>query len=534
MAKQLLFEQEAKEAIKRGVAKMALAVNPTLGPRGRAVVLDKSWGTPQISKDGKSIAEEVELTDSNENMGAQMIKEAASRTSDKAGDGSTTACVLAGAIFNEAIRSVVAGANPLAIKRGIDMATSAVVTALDKMAQKVEPTDNKRLLDVATVSAGNKDVGKILADTFAKVGKNGVITVEEGKGLETDIKIVEGMQFDRGFLSPHFVTDPETAESVLDQPYILLHEDKLTSATKLIPLLEKLAEMKASLLVVAEEVEGEALATLVVNKLRGILQCCAVKAPGYGDRRKAMLEDIGILTGGHVIFKDLGIDLEKVKPDQLGRAKRVRVDADYATIIEGMGDKRQVERRIAQIKKEIKETDSDYDREKLEERLAKLSGGIGQINVGAATETELKSRKLLIENAYHAVKAALEEGIVPGGGIALLRAQKAMSNLQGQGDENIGIAVIRKAIEAPFRQIVENAGFESSVLVKKAKGKEGAYGYDVVGEKFCDLVDVGVVDPVKVTKHALVNAASVASLLVTAEVLVSEAPEEKEKTPMPA
>ncbi|MFN3484540.1 MAG: chaperonin GroEL [Planctomycetota bacterium] len=530
MAKQLLFDQAAREALRRGVSKVAAAVRSTLGPRGRTVVIDKSWGGPTVTKDGVTVCEEVELTDPYENMAAKMLKEAASKTSDQAGDGTTTSATLAEAIFLEGLRVVTAGANAVAVARGIKRAAEAVAEELKKLAEPVRVEDRERLVQVGTLAAnGDRAVGEMLAQAFSKVGREGAISVEEGKGIQTEIKIVEGMQFDRGFLSPHFVTNPESVECVLENPYLFIHEDKLASAAPIIPLLEKVAAEKRSLLVIAEDVEGEALATLVVNKLRGILPCCAVKAPGYGDRRKAMLEDIAILTGGRAIFKDLGIDLTKMPTSMLGRARKVIVDADYTTILDGAGDRKAVEARCAQIRKEYAESDSEYDREKLQERLSKLSGGVAVIYVGAATETELKERKKRVEDALHSVRAALEEGLVPGGGVALVRAEKALEGVSSEGDEKIGIEIVRRALEAPLRVIAANAGFDPSTAVRKVRSGSGAFGFDAERLEFRDLKEAGILDPVKVVRHALLNAASVSSLLLTTEAMVAELPEEEEK-----
>ncbi len=529
MSKQLLFEQAARDALKRGVQKMAAAVRPTLGPRGRTVVIEKSWGAPTVTKDGVTVCEELELTDPYENMAAKMIKEAASRTSDQAGDGTTTATALAEAIFLGGLRLVTSGANPLAIARGIKAAAAAVAEALGKLAEPVKAQDKDRLVQIGAIAAGgDRAVGEMLATAFAKVGKDGAITVEEGKGIQTEIKIVEGMQFDRGFLSPHFVTNPNSVECVLENPYILIHEDKLSPAGPLIPLLEKVAAEKRPLVVIAEDVEGEALATLVVNKLRGILPCVAVKAPGYGDRRKAMLEDISILTKGRAIFKDLGIELAKAGTSLLGRAKKVIADADNTTIIEGAGDRKEIDGRCRQIRAELEESDSDYDREKLQERLSRLSGGVALIHVGAATETELKERKHRVEDALHSVRAALEEGVVPGGGVALVRAAKALDALKLEGDERYGVDIVRRALEVPLRVIAENAGQDPSLALRQVRSKSGAYGFDAEAGEFRDLKEAGIMDPVKVTRHALQNAVSVSSLLLTAEALVAELPEEKD------
>jgi chaperonin GroEL len=526
MPKQLLFDQAAREALRNGVQKIADAVRPTLGPRGRTVVIDKSWGAPTITKDGVSVCEEVELSDPYENMAAKMIKEAASKTSDQAGDGTTTSAVLAEAIFLEGIRIVTSGGNPIALSRGIKRGADAVVEALKKAAEPLDVKDDKILRQIGTLAAGNDSaVGEMLAQAFSKVGKEGAISVEEGKSIQTEIKIVEGMQFDRGFISPHFVTNPASVECVLENPYILLFEEKLSPAAQLVPLLEKISAEKRPLLVIAEDVEGEALATLVVNKLRGVFQACAVKAPGYGDRRKAMLEDIGILTGAQPVFKDLGIELPKAELSILGRAKKVIVDSDYCTILGGAGDKKSVESRCEQIRKELENSDSDYDKEKLTERLSRLSGGVAVINVGAATETELKERKKRVEDALHSVRAALEEGVVPGGGVALLRAAKALDSVKAEGDEKIGVELIRKAVEKPLRVIAGNAGYDPSLAVRKVLAGKDAFGFDAEAGVFTDLKKAGVLDPVKVTRHALQNAASVSALLLTTEAMISDIPE---------
>jgi chaperonin GroEL len=526
MPKQILFDQAAREALRKGVQKIADAVRPTLGPRGRTVVIDKSWGAPMVTKDGVTVCEEVELTDPYENMAAKMIKEAASKTSDQAGDGTTTSAVLAEAIFSEGIRIVTSGGNPIALSRGIKRAAEAVCEALKKQAEPLDVKDAKVLQQIGTLAAGNDPVvGEMLAAAFAKVGKEGAISVEEGKTIQTEIKIVEGMQFDRGFLSPHFVTNPASVECVLENPFILLFEEKLSPASQLVPLLEKIAAEKRPLLVIAEDVEGEALATLVVNKLRGVFQACAVKAPGYGDRRKAMLDDIGILTGAQPVFKDLGIELPKADLKILGRAKKVIVDADYCTILGGGGEKKSVEVRCEQIRKELETSDSDYDKEKLTERLSRLSGGVAVINVGAATETELKERKKRVEDALHSVRAALEEGVVVGGGVALLRAAKALDSLKLDGDEQIGVDIVRKAVERPLRVIATNAGYDASLAVRKVLTGNATYGFNAESGEFCDLKKAGVLDPVKVTRHALQNAASVAALLLTTEAMISDIPE---------
>ncbi len=532
MPKQLLFDQAARDALRRGVQKVAAAVRPTLGPRGRTVVIDKSWGAPTVTKDGVSVCEEVELSDPYENLAAKMIKEAASKTSDQAGDGTTTAAALAEAIFSDGSRVVTAGGNPIAISRGIKAASDAVIEDLKKQAQPVDAKEKDRLAQIGALAAGgDAAVGEMLASAFAKVGKEGAITVEEGKGIQTQIKIVDGMQFDRGFLSPHFVTNQASVECVLENPLILLFEEKLSPAAPLVPLLEKVAAEKRPLLVVAEDVEGEALALLVVNKLRGVLPCCAVKAPGYGDRRRAMLEDIAIETGGRAVFKDLGIDLPKATTAILGRAKKAIVDADYTTILGGAGDRKAVEGRCAQIRKELESSDSDYDREKLTERLSKLSGGVAVIQVGAATETELKERKHRVEDALHSVRAALEEGVVPGGGVALLRAAKAVDKLGLEGDEKVGADLVRRATEVPLRTIVSNAGLDPSLAVRRVREGTGAFGFDAEAGEFTDLRKAGIVDPVKVTRHALQNAASVSALLLTTDAMVTEIPEEEPPKP---
>lgn len=528
-AKQLLYSEEARRAILRGVDKLADAVKVTLGPRGRNVVLDKKFGSPTITKDGVTVAKEIELEDKFENMGAQLVKEVASKTSDVAGDGTTTATILAQAIYREGLKNVTAGANPMALKRGIDRAVEEVVAEIKKIA--IPTVGKKEISQVATISAnGDAKIGNLIAEAMEKVGKDGVITVEEAKAMETTLEVVEGMQFDRGYISPYFVTDPERMECVLEEPYILIHEKKISVMRDLLPLLEKIAQRGKPLLIIAEEVEGEALATLVVNKIRGVLSCCAVKAPGFGDRRKAMLEDIAILTGGKMIAEELGIKLENVGLEDLGRAKRVTVDKDNTTIVEGAGKRSDIEGRIAQIRKQIEETKSDYDREKLQERLAKLAGGVAVINVGAATETEMKERKALVEDALHATRAAVEEGIVPGGGVAYIRAMKALEKLQLPGDEQIGVEIVKRALEEPLRQLAENAGLEGSVVVQKVKELPTNYGLNVETLQYEDLIQAGIIDPAKVTRVALQNAASIASLLLTTETLVTEIPE-KEKAP---
>ena len=528
--KQLCFEEDARKSLLKGVEKLAAAVKSTLGPRGRNAVLDKGWGSPTVTKDGVTVAEEVELGDKYENMGAQLVKEAASKTSDSAGDGTTTATVLAEAIYREGLKNVTAGADANALCRGIQKAVGAIVDELKKLAQPVSVKKRDEIVNVAAISANNdREIGSLLADCFEKVGKDGVITVEEGKSAETTYDLVEGMQFDRGYLSPHFITDPDEMECVLDKPFILIHEEKISSVQKLVPFLEKVAKAKRPLLVIAEDVEGEALATLVVNKLRGILQICAVKAPGYGDRRKAMLQDIAILTGGKCIMKDLGIELDKVSISDLGQAKKVRVDNDNTTIIEGAGSTKDIQGRIEQIKREIEETTSDYDREKLQERLAKLGGGVAQINVGAATESELKEKKARIEDALHATRAALEEGIVPGGGVALVRALKALEKIDADGDEATGVSIIRQAVTAPLRQIAENAGTEGGLVLHKVCSKSGAYGYNAETGEYGDLIAAGVIDPAKVVRVALENGSSVARLLLNTGCVVTEKPKKKEE-----
>ncbi len=531
--KQIAMQEQAHEALLAGVEKLARAVRSTLGPRGRNAILDKGWGSPTVTKDGVTVAEEVELLDKNENMGAKLVKEAASKTSDEAGDGTTTATVLAEAIFKEGYRNLAAGADAMALARGIRKGVEAIVTAIKKMAIPIKGDEDIR--NVAAVSANNDaEVGRMLAEAMSKVGRDGVITVEEGKGIETTVDVVEGMQFDRGYLSPHFVTDAEEMEVVLEKPLILIHEDKISSVTKMIPLLEKVSAAKRPLLIIAEDIEGEALATLVVNKLRGILQVCAVKAPGYGDRRKAMLQDIGVLTGGKVFTKDLGIDLESISLADLGTAKKVHVDNDNTTILEGAGQSKAIQARIDQIRDEVAKTTSDYDREKLQERLAKLAGGVAQINVGAATETEMKERKARIEDALHATRAAIEEGVLPGGGVALARAAKALNAVKAAGDEATGVAIVRRAVEEPLRQIVANAGQAPAVVAKKvlANPKLG-FGFNVETLQYEDLVVSGVIDPAKVTRTALQNASSVATLLLTCGAAVAEKPKEEEETPGP-
>ncbi|MGQ9590221.1 MAG: chaperonin GroEL [Planctomycetota bacterium] len=529
-AKKLAFQEEAREAVRRGVRKLARAVKVTLGPRGRNVILEKSWGSPTVTKDGVTVAKEIELEDAYENMGAQMVREVAAKTSDAAGDGTTTATILAEAIYDAGLKNVTAGANPIALQRGILLAVKTVVEELGKLSQKIR--DKSETAQVARIASNNDaEIGNMIAEAMERVGKDGVITVEEGKGLETTVEWVEGMQFDKGFLSPHFVTSPEEMTCVLEDSYVLVHEKKLSSLKELLPLLERVAQSGKPLLVIAEDVEGEALATLVINKLRGTFPCCAVKAPGFGDRRKAMMEDIAILTGGRAIFEDLGIELKNIRIDDLGRAKKVVVDKETTTIIEGAGSSAAIKGRIEQLKREIEKTTSDYDREKLQERLAKLAGGVAKINVGAATEVEMKEKKARVEDALHATRAAVEEGIVPGGGVAYLRCLPALEKLQVSGDEAIGVDIVKKALEAPIRQIAENSGVDGSIVSERVKAGTGAFGFDALANEFADLVKAGVIDPTKVARTALENAASVAALLLTTEALVSEIPEKKPAAP---
>jgi len=531
-AKEIKFDVEAREKILKGVDTLANAVKVTLGPRGRNVILEKSWGSPTVTKDGVTVAKEIELEDKFENMGAQMVKEVASKTSDVAGDGTTTATVLAQAIYREGVKVVAAGANPMDVKRGIDKAVDAAVEELKKMSKPTK--DQKEIAQVGTISANNDpSIGEIIAEAMAKVGKEGVITVEEAKGMETTLEVVEGMQFDRGYLSPYFVTDPEKMVCELEDCYILCHEKKISSMKDLLPVLEQVARAGKPILIIAEDVEGEALATLVVNKIRGTLKCAAVKAPGFGERRKAMLEDIAILSGGKFISEDLGIKLENVSLDDLGMAKKVIIDKDTTTIVEGAGSKDAIEGRVKQIRTQIEETTSDYDREKLQERLAKLVGGVAVIRVGAATETEMKEKKARVEDALNATRAAVEEGIVPGGGVALLRCAKALGDLKLEGDQAIGADIVKKALEEPLRQIAENAGKEGAVVVEKVKDSDNPnFGFDAAKEEFTDMMEAGIIDPTKVVRFALQNAASVASLLITTEALVAEKPK-KEKAAAP-
>jgi len=534
-AKQLIFGDAARQAVLKGITILTDAVKATLGPRGRNVVIERKFGSPNVTKDGVTVAKEIDLKDPFENMGAQLVREVASKTSDVAGDGTTTATVLAYAIYKEGLKYVSAGANSMDLKRGIDKAVEAVVEELKKISKPV--VDKKEIAQVGTISANNdSSIGELIAEAMDKVGKDGVITVEEAKGMATTLDIVEGMQFDRGYISPYFITDPERLECVLEEAFVLIHDKKISSMKDLLSILEQIARMGKPLLIIAEDVEGEALATLVVNKLRGVLQVCAVKAPGFGERRKAMLEDIAILTGGTVISEDIGLKLENVKIEDLGKAKKIIVDKDNTTIVEGAGDPQKIQARIKQIKVQIEETTSDYDREKLQERLAKLAGGVARINVGAATEAEMKEKKARVEDALNATRAAVEEGIVPGGGVALLRCQKALKNLKLENhDQQLGVEIVKKALEEPIKQIIANAGVEATLIVEKVKeNKNINYGYDAYAEKFVDMMEAGIIDPTKVTRTALQNAASVAGLMLTTEVLVAEIPEEEKKPPMPS
>src|SRR3984893_16146981 len=535
MAKQIVHGEESRQAILRGVNLLADAVKVTLGPKGRNVVIEKKFGSPTITKDGVTVAKEIELQDGLENMGAQMVREGASKTSDVAGDGTTTATVLAQAIYREGVKTVAAGANPMALKRGIEKAVNVICGNIDpktgarskgELDKFSKPVAGDMIAQVGSISANNDDtIGHIIADAMKKVGKDGVITVEESKTLETQLEVVEGMQFDRGYLSPYFVTDPERMEVSFENAYILINEKKISSMKDILPLLEQIAKSGKPLLIIAEDIEGEALATLVVNKLRGTLQVAAVKAPGFGDRRKAMLEDLAVLTGGQCITEDLGIKLENVKLEELGRAKRVTIDKENTTVVEGAGKQSDIQGRVGQIRRQIEETTSDYDREKLQERLAKLAGGVAVINVGAATETEMKEKKARVEDALHATRAAVEEGIVPGGGVAFIRAQKALDNIKLEGDEKVGVAIIRRAIEEPMRQLADNAGQEGALIVQEVKKRKGNEGYNVATGEYEDLVKAGVVDPTKVTRSALQNAASISGLLLTTEAIITEMPE---------
>jgi chaperonin GroEL len=531
-AKQIVYSENSRQAILRGVNQLADAVKVTLGPKGRNVVLEKKFGGPTITKDGVTVAKEIELKDPLENMGAQMVREVASKTSDVAGDGTTTATILAQSIFREGVKAVAAGANPMALKRGIERAVEAVVGEVQKFSK---PVSGDMIAQVGTISAnGDATIGNIIAEAMTKVGKDGVITVEESKTMTTELQTVDGMQFDRGYLSPYFITDPDRMEAVLEDPYILIHEKKISNMKDLLPVLEQIARSGKPLLVIAEEVEGEALATLVVNKLRGTLNCCAVKAPGFGDRRKAMLEDISILTGGKAIMEETGIKLEGVRLEDLGRAKRVTVDKDNTTIVDGAGTQKNIEGRIKQLRAQIEETTSDYDREKLQERLAKLAGGVAVIKVGAATETEMKEKKARVEDALHATRAAVEEGIVPGGGVALLRAASVLESTKVDGDEQIGVNIIRRACEEPVRQISGNAGYEGPVVIGQIRGNSApSFGFNAQSGAFEDLVQSGVIDPTKVTRTALQNASSISALMLTTEAMIAEIPEKKPAAPAP-
>ncbi len=533
MAKQLKFDEDARKDILSGVVQLSRAVKVTLGPKGRNVVLDKKFGSPTITKDGVTVAKEIELENPYENMGAQMVKEVASKTSDVAGDGTTTATVLTEAIYREGLKNVTAGANPMALKKGIEKAVDNVVGSLKGLSKPIK--DKKEISQVATISANNDPtIGNIIADAMDKVGKDGVITVEEAKGMETTLDIVEGMQFDRGYLSPYFVTDAERMEVILENPYILIHEKKISNMKDLLPLLEKVAQSGTPFLILAEEVEGEALATMVVNKIRGTLKCACIKAPGFGDRRKEMLEDIAILTGGKVISEDLGIKLESITLNDLGRAKRVTIDKENTTVVEGAGERSDIDGRISQLRTQIEDTTSDYDKEKLQERLAKLAGGVAVINVGAATETEMKEKKARVEDALHATRAAVEEGVVAGGGVALLRCIADLEKMTLKGDEAIGLNIIKRALEEPIRQLVSNAGAEGAIVVQELLKKEKNVGYNVAADKYEDMFAAGIVDPTKVTRTALQNAASIAGLLLTTEALITDIPEKEKMPPMPA
>jgi chaperonin GroEL len=531
MAKQLKFNEEARRAILRGVEQLSAAVKVTLGPKGRNVVLDKKFGSPTITKDGVTVAKEVDLEDPYENMGAQMVKEVAEKTSDLAGDGTTTATILTEAIYREGLKNVTAGANPMALKRGIEKAVEKVVEELKKLSKTIK--DKKEVEQVATIAANcDSFIGNIIAEAMDKVGKDGVITVEEAKSMTTDYKVVEGMQFDQGYLSPYFVTDAERMECVLEEPYILIYEKKISNIKEMLPLLEGIAKTGKPLLLIAEEVEGEALATLVVNKIRGTFTCCAVKAPGYGDRRKAMLDDIAVITGGKAITEDLGVKLENIKLEDLGRAKRVKIDKDNTTIVEGAGKTATINGRVSQIRKQIEDSDSDYDKEKLQERLAKLAGGVAVINVGAATETEMKEKKARVEDALHATRAAVDEGIVPGGGVAFLRTIPALDKMKLEGDEQIGVDIVKRALESPIRQLTHNAALDGSIIVQKIRESKTNMGYDVSTDEYVDMIEAGVIDPTKVSRTALQNASSIAALLLTTEALITEKPE-KDKPAMP-
>ena len=532
-AKKIAFNTEAREAIRQGVKKLAAAVKVTLGPCGRNVILEKSFGSPTVTKDGVSVAKEIELEDAYENMGAQMVKEVASKTSNVAGDGTTTATIMAESIFEEGLKNITAGANPMQVKRGIDKAVEALIGELQKKSTPVE--SSKQIQQVATCSANqDAEIGKTLAQAMDKVGKDGVITVEEGQSLETTVELLEGMQFDKGYLSPHFINKPEDREVVLDKPYILIHEKKISAIKSLVPVLEKVAKQGRPLLIIAEDVEGEALATLVVNKLRGVLQICAVKAPGFGDRRKAMLQDIAVLTGGQALFEDLGLQLENIELSQLGQAKRITIDKDNTTVVEGAGSTDEIQGRISQIRSEIDASTSDYDIEKLQERLAKLAGGVAQINVGAATEAEMKEKKARVEDALHACRAAVEEGILPGGGVSSLKCLGVLDKIECVGDEKIGIDIVRRAVVAPIKQIATNAGLDGSIVAQKVmESKEFNFGYEAVSKKYGDMVKFGIIVPTKVERTALQNGASIASLLLTTDAMVAEIPEKKDAPAMP-
>ncbi|MBP7088760.1 MAG: chaperonin GroEL, partial [Candidatus Omnitrophica bacterium] len=532
MAKQLIFSEEGRRAILRGVEVLAQAVKVTLGPKGRNVVIEKKFGSPTITKDGVTVAKEVELEEPYENIGAQLIKEVAEKTSDLAGDGTTTATVLSEAIFKEGIKNVAAGANPMALKRGIDKAVEVVIEELKSFSKPVK--DKKEIAQVATIAAnGDSKIGELIADAMDKVGKDGVITVEEAKSMATTLDVVEGMQFDQGYLSPYFVTDAEKMITLLEDPYILIYEKKISNLKDLLPLLEKIARSGKPLMIIAEDVEGEALATLVINKLRGTLSCCAVKAPGYGDRRKAMLEDIAILTGGKSITEDLGIKLENITLEDLGTARKIKVDKENTTIVEGAGKTKAIQGRISQIRKQIEESDSDYDKEKLQERLAKLAGGVAVINVGAATETEMKEKKARVEDALHATRAAVEEGIIPGGEVGLLHSIPALGKIKAEGDEQIGINIIKLALEVPLKQLVTNAGLSGEVIVNEIKKQKAPVGFDAEKNEQTDMIKAGIIDPTKVARTALQNAASIASLLITTEAIVADKPEKEDKQAMP-
>ena len=531
-AKKIIFDHDALETIKLGVKQLADAVKITLGPRGRNVIIQKSFGSPTITKDGVTVAKEIELEDHMQNIGAQMVKAVASKTSDVAGDGTTTATVLAEAIFVEGLKNVTAGANAMALKRGIDKAVEAVVKKLKEMSIPVK--GRKEIEQVATVASNyDTEIGKIIADAMEKVGKDGVITVEEGKSLQTDAKWIEGLQFDKGYLSPYFITNPNSMQCVLEDAYILIHEKKITTAKVLIPILEKVSQTGKPLLIIAEEIDGEALTLLVVNKLRGALKCAAVKAPGFGDKRKAMLDDIAVLTGGQAVFEDLGINMESIQLKDLGRAKKIEIDKENTIIIEGAGESKKIKGRIEQIKKEISVTTSDYDREKLQERLAKMAGGVALVNVGAATESEMKEKKARVEDALHATRAAVEEGILPGGGVSLLRALLALDALKLTGDEAVGVDIVRRALRAPLRQIATNAGVSAAIVVQKVEIAKGNEGYDASADRYCDMVAEGIIDPTKVVRTALQNAASISTLLLTTDAIVGKIPEKKKMPPMP-